>query len=132
MAKMTMPSVTYEFSGKFNNTRKFLSSLQKSHFVNKLDKYGKMGVEALRNATPRDTGKTANSWNYVIEETRDTVTITWTNSSENRSVPIALLIQYGHATRNGGWIQGIDYINPALKPIFDDIAKSAWEEVTES
>ena len=129
---MTMPTVTYEFSGKFDGTRKFLQNLQRSRFITKLDKYGRMGVEALREATPKDTGKTANSWDYIIEETRDSVTITWTNSNENRSVPIALLIQYGHATRNGGWIQGIDYINPALKPIFEQIAKSAWEEVAKS
>ena len=91
-----------------------------------------MGVDALREATPRDTGKTANSWDYIIEETPDSVTITWTNSNENRSIPIALLIQYGHATRKGGWVSGIDYINPALKPIFEEIAKSAWEEVTKA
>jgi hypothetical protein len=132
MGKMHMPSMTYTYSGDLKGTRGFLNRLKQDRFVDRLDKYGQMGVKALRDATPRDTGKTANSWDYVIEQTRDSVTITWTNSNENRSIPIALLIQYGHATRNGGWISGIDYINPALKPIFEQIATSAWKEVSES
>lgn len=132
MGKMRMPSMTYTYSGDLKGTRGFLNRLKQDRFIDRLDKYGQMGVKALRDATPRDTGKTANSWDYVIEQTKDSVTITWTNSNENRSVPIALLIQYGHATRNGGWISGIDYINPALKPIFDQIATSAWREVSES
>lgn len=132
MGKMHMPSMTYTYSGDLKGTRGFLNRLKQDRFVDRLDKYGQMGVKALRDATPRDTGKTANSWDYVIEQNRDSVTITWTNSNENRSIPIALLIQYGHATRNGGWISGIDYINPALKPIFEQIATSAWKEVSES
>lgn len=91
-----------------------------------------MGVEALRDATPRDTGTTAESWDYIIEDDGESVTITWMNSNENRSIPIALLIQYGHGTGTGGWVAGRDYINPALRPIFDEIAKSAWEEVTKA
>ena len=132
MGKMHMPSMTYTYSGDLKGTRGFLNRLKQDRFVDRLDKYGQMGVKALRDATPRDTGKTANSWDYVIEQTKDSVTITWTNSNENRSIPIALLIQYGHATRNGGWISGIDYINPALKTIFEQIATSAWKEVSES
>jgi hypothetical protein len=132
MGKMHMPSMTYTYSGDLKGTRGFLNRLKQDRFVDRLDKYGQMGVKALRDATPRDTGKTANSWGYVIEQNKDSVTITWTNSNENRSIPIALLIQYGHATRNGGWISGIDYINPALKPIFEQIATSAWKEVSES
>lgn len=126
------PTISYSYSGDFKWTKNFLANLKKRNFINKLDKYGQMGVDALREATPKDTGKTANSWYYEIEETRDSVTIRWLNSNTNRSIPIALLIQYGHATRDGGWISGKDYINPALKPIFDAIAKSAWEEVTKS
>jgi hypothetical protein len=126
------PTISYSYSGDFKGTKNFLANLKKRNFINKLDKYGQMGVDALREATPKDTGKTANSWYYEIEETRDSVTIRWLNSNTNRSIPIALLIQYGHATRDGGWISGKDYINPALKPIFDAIAKSAWEEVTKS
>lgn len=132
MGKMYMPSMTYTYSGDLKGTRGFLNRLKQDRFVDRLDKYGQMGVKALRDATPRDTGKTADSWGYVIEQNKDSVTITWTNSNENRSIPIALLIQYGHATRNGGWISGIDYINPALKPIFEQIATSAWKEVSES
>ena len=132
MSKMAMPSVSYTYRGDLKKTRGFLNSLRQRDFLRHLDKYGKMGVDALREAPPRDTGKTANSWDYIIEETPDSVTITWTNSNENRSIPIALLIQYGHATRKGGWVSGIDYINPALKPIFEEIAKSAWEEVTKA
>lgn len=126
------PTISYSYSGDFKSTKNFLASLKKRNFISKLDKYGQMGVDALIEATPKDTGKTANSWYYEIEETRDSVTIRWLNSNTNRSIPIALLIQYGHATRDGGWISGKDYINPALKPIFDAIAKSAWEEVTKS
>ena len=126
------PTISYSYSGNFKGTKNFLANLKKRNFISKLDKYGQMGVDALREATPKDTGKTADSWYYEIEETRDSVIITWFNSNTNRSIPIALLIQYGHATRDGGWISGRDYINPALKPIFDAIAKSAWEEVTKS
>ena len=126
------PTISYSYSGDFKGTKNFLANLKKRNFISKLDKYGQMGVDALREATPKDTGKTADSWYYEIEETRDSITIAWLNSNTNRSIPIALLIQYGHATRDGGWISGRDYINPALKPIFDAIAKSAWEEVTKS
>lgn len=126
------PTISYSYSGDFKGTKNFLTSLRNRNFIKKLDKYGQMGVEALREATPRDTGKTADSWYYEIEDDGNSVTISWLNSNTNRSIPIALLIQYGHATRDGGWISGKDYINPALKPIFDAIAKSAWEEVTKS
>lgn len=128
----SFPTIKFSYSGDLNKTRNFLKSLQQKKFLSKLDKYGRMGVEALRDATPKDTGKTANSWDYIIEDTGDAVTITWTNSNENRSIPIALLIQYGHGTGTGGWVAGRDYINPALRPIFDEIAKSAWEEVTKA
>lgn len=125
-----IPSMHYECSGKLNKTRGFLNSLYNLSFRFKLEKYGKMGVDALREATPKDTGETANSWGYEIEETKDGITIRWTNSKINHMVPVALLIQYGHETKNGGWVSGIDYINPALKPIFDKIADDAWKEVT--
>lgn len=128
----SFPTIKFSYSGDLNKTRNFLKSLQQKKFLSKLDKYGRMGVEALRDATPKDTGTTANSWDYIIEDTGDAVTITWTNSNENRSIPIALLIQYGHGTGTGGWVAGRDYINPALRPIFDEIAKSAWEEVTKA
>lgn len=96
-----------------------------------LRKYGRIGVEALSSATPVDTGKTANSWHYRIEEEgRHKVSIIWTNSNTNKGVNIALILQYGHGTRQGGYVKGIDYINPAMKPVFDAISNKAWEEVS--
>ena len=89
-------------------------------------------MEALARATPKDTGKTADSWDYEITEQKGRLKITWTNSNLNDGVSIAVLLQYGHATRNGGWVEGIDYINPAIRPIFDKIAKEAWKEVTQA
>lgn len=100
-------------------------------WLTRLSKYGEMGVQALVEATPKRTGETANSWYYEILETPTGVSIVWNNSHvEKGYANIALLLQYGHGTRNGGYVQGIDYINPALAPIFEKIAKSAWEEVT--
>ena len=95
-----------------------------------LDSYGVKGVEALRNATPKDTGLTANSWSYKIEKSNNNITISFENSNINDGVPIAIILQYGHGTRNGGWVEGYDYINPAIRPIFDELAKAAWKEVT--
>lgn len=91
-----------------------------------------MGVEALSKATPKNSGKTASSWFYEIQRDNSSWIITWKNSNINNGVPIAIVLQYGHATRNGGYIEGIDYINPALKPVFERIADSAWKEVTRS
>ena len=100
----------------------------------KLDGYGRAGVNALAAATPVDSGETANSWDYTITEGKNSITITWTNSNveDGIDVPIAVILHYGHATGNGGYVQGIDYINPALKPLFDEIAIKAWEEVTKA
>jgi len=89
-----------------------------------------MGVDALRDATPKDTGKTADSWGYEIIVNNGSASIVWTNSNQNHGVYIAVLIQYGHATRGGGYVQGRDYINPAMRPVFDKIANDAWLEVT--
>lgn len=97
-----------------------------------LDKYGRMGVEALSAATPVDTGLTARSWYYEIERKNGRVSINFCNSNIQNGIPIAVILQYGHATGNGGWVEGRDYINPALRPIFDEIAESAWEEVTKA
>ena len=99
--------------------------------IGDLDKYGKEGVAALSAATPIDTGKTANSWSYKINRQNGSVSIDFYNSNFSNGVPIAIILQYGHATNNGGWVQGRDYINPAIQPIFDKIAKNAWKEVTE-
>ena len=96
-----------------------------------LHKYGKLGVSALAAATPVDTGKTASSWDYTVTVSKGSATIAWTNSNVNNGVPIALLIQYGHGTGTGGYVQGRDYIKPAIQPILDDLTKALWKEVTE-
>ena len=94
-----------------------------------LDKYGSKGVAALKEATPKDTGLTANSWSYNITRSKNSVIISFENTNINDGVPIAIILQYGHGTRNGGWVEGYDYINPAVRPIFDELAKAAWKEV---
>ena len=98
--------------------------------IGDLDRYGREGVAALASATPTDTGLTANSWYYEITNTDGVATIAFYNSNIQNGVPIAIILQYGHGTRNGGWVQGRDYINPAIQPIFDNIANNAWREVT--
>lgn len=117
-------------SGSFKKIDRFLSKISKNHYVHILEKYGKQGVAALAAATPKDTGLTAQSWSYRIEENEKGYVLTWENSNVNKYVNIALLLQYGHGTRNGGYVSGIDYINPALAPIFEKIAGDAWKEVT--
>lgn len=116
--------------GNFNKTEEMLK--RSGNWSNKIDlnKYGLEGVEALKNATPKDTGLTANSWSYSIERSKNSVTISFENTNINNGVPIAIILQYGHGTRNGGWVEGYDYINPAVRPIFDELAKAAWKEVT--
>lgn len=121
--------ITIKAKGDLSKTYKFLKRAQARDFLKKLDKYGEEGVAALSMATPVDTGKTAASWGYEISQTKEAVTITWKNSNVVNGVPIALILQYGHGTRNGGYVQGRDYINPAIQPIFDKILDSAWKEV---
>ena len=121
--------VTISCVPKVKKTDSYLERLKEVFHSGLLDKYGKMGVDALRDATPKDTGKTAASWTYSISRVNDTVTITWHNTNFNDGVPVAVVLQYGHATRNGGFVKGIDYINPAMKPIFQQIAEEAWKEV---
>ena len=119
--------------GNFNKTTRFLMSMKERKFLKNLEKYGRVGVDALRDATPKRTGLTADSWDYEIHWTKGTYTIAWTNSNmAERGMPVAILIQYGHGTHNGGYVQGIDYINPALAPVFDKIANDAWKEVVNS
>lgn len=116
--------------GDFHNLEHFLRRMKTQDLYKSLDKYGELGVSALASATPVDTGNTAASWNYEIETTKHGIRISWTNSNVNDGVPIAVLLQYGHATRSGTFVEGRDYINPAILPIFDDIAESIWKEVT--
>lgn len=118
--------------GDWKKTEEFLKASSKITFEDILNKYGEMGVTALSAMTPKDTGKTASSWSYEIEKTRGGATITWTNSNVVNHVNIALILQYGHGTRNGGYVVGRDYINPAMQPVFDKIAEDAWREVTTS
>ena len=121
--------ISFRQKGDFLKLTKYLKNNQKIADKFDLDKYGREGVEALSAATPVDTGKTADSWEYEIVHKKDSISIVWKNTNIQNGVPIAVIIQYGHASRNGGWVQGRDYINPALKPIFDKIANKAWEEV---
>lgn len=121
--------ITFKSKGDLSKTYNFLKRAQTRDFLNKLNKYGEKGVSALSAATPVDTGKTAASWSYEIRHSKTLVTIEWKNSNVVNGVPIAIILQYGHGTRTGGYVQGKDYINPAIQPIFDDILNSAWEEV---
>lgn len=124
--------VNFTHKGNFSNLERFLT---KTLHINALvrpilEKYGQKGVEALSAATPKDTGKTAESWDYRVEQTDSGYRIVWTNSNVNKGVMIAMLLQYGHGTGTGGWVEGIDYINPAIRGIFSQMADEAWKEVT--
>ena len=121
--------VMFRQKGNFKRTSDFLKRASSLNLDAILNQYGQEGVEALRAATTKDTGTTANSWSYSIHKGTGSITITWSNSNIVDGVPIAVILQYGHGTRNGGYVQGTDYINPAMKPIFDKIAQRAWEEV---
>lgn len=123
--------IEIESKGDFSKTFKFLSKLTKQDLeLQVLQRYGQQGVAALAAATPVDTGLTASSWGYEIDRSvKDQITIRWINRNVNRGVNIAILLQYGHATRNGGYVQGRDFINPAIRPIFEKMSKEAWEEV---
>lgn len=128
-----MSMITFSSKGDFSKTTKFFNKLLKGNYIKAmLEKYGQRGVAALSAATPVDSGKTASSWSYDISYDNDSATITWSNSNINRGVNIAVLLQYGHGTRNGGYVSGRDYINPAIQPIFDAMANEAWKEVTSS
>ena len=122
--------IKFENKGDFSKTTNFLTNLKRSKLVKDLDKFGKKGVEALKSVTPINTGLTANSWYYEIIEENNSTKINFCNSNIQNGVPIAIILQYGHGTCNGGWVEGRDYINPAIQPIFDDIVNNAWKEVT--
>lgn len=116
--------------GDFNKTERFLNSVANANYLKVLNKYGQDGVNALASATPVDSGETKNSWSYEIKRYKGGAKIVWNNTNIVSGVPIAIILQYGHGTGNGGYVEGRDYINPAIKPIFDKIANEAWEEVT--
>lgn len=122
--------ITFRQKGDFSKLTNFLERAKNAVKIGDLDKYGREGVAALASATPVDSGLTANSWYYEISNQNGSATISFYNSNVNKGVPIAIILQYGHGTRNGGWVQGRDYINPAIQPIFDKITEAAWKEVT--
>lgn len=125
-----MPVIKIKQKGNFKKSESLLCRILKIDFASKLKEYGEAGVAALYEATPYKTGNTATSWRYVIERSKERVSITWTNDYAPRGVQVAILLQYGHATKSGGWVEGIDYINPALAPIFEEIEDKLWKEVT--
>lgn len=122
--------ITVKHSGNFKNVEKFLHKASRTNVLSILDKYGREGVTALASATPVESGLTANSWNYEVRYSKSGYSITWTNTNVVNGVPVAILLQYGHSTRYGGYVQGRDYINPAIQPVFDKIAEDLWKEVT--
>lgn len=122
--------IGFRQKGDFSKTTKFLKRLKQDVSISTFEKYGEKGVAALASATPVDSGLTASSWYYKIEKTNSSISLLFCNSNIQNGVPIAVILQYGHGTRNGGWVQGRDYINPAIQPIFDQIVNEAWGEVT--
>ena len=122
--------ITFRQKGDFSKLNRYMEKLRNVVRLGDLDKYGREGVAALASATPVESGLTASSWYYVIEHKKDTAVISFHNSNLQNGVPIAIILQYGHGTGTGGWVQGRDYINPAIQPVFDDIANNAWKEVT--
>ena len=121
--------IRFRQKGDFSKLTRFLERAKEAVKIGDLDKYGREGVAALSSMTPVDSGETASSWYYKIENQNGRARILFCNSNINDGVPIAIILQYGHGTRNGGWVEGRDYINPAIQPIFDKIADNAWREV---
>lgn len=124
--------IRFRQKGDFSKLSRFLERAKNAVHLGDLDKYGREGVAALSSATPIDSGLTASSWYYEIRRRDGSVSIEFCNSNVQNGVPIAVIIQYGHGTSSGGWVEGRDYINPAIRPVFDKIAKNAWREVTKS
>ena len=122
--------ISFRQRGDFSRTTNFLKKAEKVSLMSTLDKYGRRGVAALSSATPIETGKTANSWHYEIVKSNGSIALRFNNSNIQNGVPIAIILQLGHGTRNGGWVEGRDYINPTIQPIFDEISTDLWKEVT--
>lgn len=122
--------ITVTHTGDFSKTRMFLERIKKLNLRSIFDKYGRQGVEELQKATPKKTGKTAASWSYKVEYKKGEAIITWSNSNENNGEVIALLIQYGHGIKNGGYVKGQDYINPAMDKVYKNCLDDVWREVT--
>lgn len=122
--------ISFRQKGDFSKLNRYLEKIKESVKIGELDHYGREGVAALESATPKDSGLTASSWYYEIKRENGSVSISFHNRNIQNGVPIAIILQYGHGTGTGGWVQGRDYINPAIQPIFDKIANNAWKEVT--
>ena len=122
--------IRFRHKGDFSKLTQFLERAKEAVHLGDLDRFGRAGVAALASATPVDSGETATSWYYEITNKNNTITISFHNSNIQNGVPIAIILQYGHGTGTGGWVEGRDYINPAIQPIFDQIAAEAWKEVT--
>lgn len=121
--------ISFRHKGNLSKTTRYLERIKRGARLSMLDRYGRAGVAALASATPTDSGTTAASWYYEIEQSNGSYTLRFLNSNVNKYVNIAIILQYGHGTGTGGWVEGRDYINPAIQPIFDELAKEAWEEV---
>ena len=122
--------IEFVHKGDFGNTEKILKAMMRKDMVNRVDGLAQEGVNALSAATPKDSGLTATSWGYDISTSGGSLTITWHNTNRNGDVNVAVILQYGHGTGTGGYVQGQDYINPAIRPIFDKIANEVWKAVT--
>lgn len=122
--------ISFKQKGDFSKLTRYFERVKQAVHIGFLDKYGKRGVQALASATPQDTGRLASSWYYKIENNGKTVRLNFCNSDIENGAPVAIVLQYGHGTQNGGWVEGVDYINPTIRPIFDEIVEEAWKEVT--
>jgi len=122
--------ITFKQTGDFSKTKKSMTKMKEATRKGILDKYGQAGVSALAGATPLESGRTASSWTYEIESNSSGAKISFSNTNVNQGVNIAIILQYGHGTGTGGWVEGQDYINPAIRPVFDNIVDAVWKEVT--
>lgn len=125
-----MGVISLKQSGDFKHMEKFLKEMKRANFRNVAERYGQIGVDALSRATPIDSGTTAASWTYEVVDSGDSFNIYWNNTNENKGVNIAIILQYGHGTGTGGYVQGRDYINPAIQPVFDQMTEELWKMVT--
>jgi hypothetical protein len=123
--------ITVKHKGNFNNIERFFNRALKRDYLNIISDYAERGVKALKEATPVVSGETAAAWDYEIESGNGITTLWFTNSEEDNGVNVAILLIYGHGTRNGGYVEGIDFVSPALRPVFEDLANAMWKEVTE-
>lgn len=122
--------VSFSVGGSTKNTERFLASMKRFNPLRTLERYGRQGVAALAAATPVDSGLSSESWGYEVFKKKDSFSIVWTNSNTVNGTPVVIWLQYGHGTGTGGWVQGYDFINPAVRPIFDEIANGVWKAVT--